>query len=82
MITQEDHARQLPSRGNYLRQLGEFQLAWTQLFWRLSLGAWSSSWFARPPVPSVTDHTAAPGEHSQLAVPPTVATDGEPALFA
>lgn len=82
MNTREDHARQFSSEGNSLRHLGESQLAWTQLFWRLSLGAWNNFWLARPPVPSVIDRTAGQSEHSQLAVPPTVATDDESALFA
>ena len=67
---------------NPLHLMTRLQLAWYRLYWQkpqiLFSGAWLADWHVTDVAESkpLTDH------HNQLAVPPVIAVEGEPALFS
>ena len=67
---------------NPLQQLLQLQLAWQQLFWRMSATVLSSAWLPGQPAPVMIEAKPETDQHGQLVVPPAVAVEGERALFA
>ena len=64
------------------QQLITTQFVWQQLFWQMALAPWRRCWSQSSHAPLAFCHAAAPDGHNQLEVPPSVAADGEHALFA
>ena len=82
MNTENDRQRAAVAATGPAQPLIAAQFAWQQLFWQTASAPWGMFWSRSLQAPLAACHASAPHGHHQLEVPPSVAADGEHALFA
>lgn len=82
MSTENDILRAPVAATEPAQNLIAVQFVWQELFWQMALAPWRTFWSQASHTPLAACHAVAPDGHDQLEVPPSVAADGEHALFA